>query len=168
MWGTCGLWPQDDEYYVSTDDTLPSKHTAMNQCWVNVGPVSQTVAQHQPSIGSMYCICCVSRWYLSSIMSNSHTSILKMKILAQTLVLLRGALSGGGGTILLMKNRHLSVWIINLASATNCFISFIPIRFYSWWLSWAPCRYTCWCWWPVAWTVVICRVWRLWTSDSAV
>ena len=30
-----------------------SKHDTLTQCWTNVGPASQTVAQHWPIIGSM-------------------------------------------------------------------------------------------------------------------
>ena len=37
--------------------TQPSKHEALNQCWFNVGPASQTVGQQWPSIGSIYCVC---------------------------------------------------------------------------------------------------------------
>ena len=32
-----------------------------NICIFNVGQASQTVAQHQPNIGSMCCVCCKSR-----------------------------------------------------------------------------------------------------------
>ena len=32
----------------------PNKLEAFNQCWINVGPASQTVDQHWPSIGCMY------------------------------------------------------------------------------------------------------------------
>ena len=28
------------------DDHAPSKHDTLNQCWVNVGPPSSTLAQH--------------------------------------------------------------------------------------------------------------------------
>ena len=34
----------------------PSKHEALNQCWFDAGPVSQTVSQHWISIGSTSCL----------------------------------------------------------------------------------------------------------------
>ena len=38
---------------------LPSKHETLNQCWVDVGPTSKTVSQHQPNTGAMSCVCWV-------------------------------------------------------------------------------------------------------------
>ena len=35
----------------------PCKHETLNQCWADVGPTSATLAQHQPSIGSMSRAC---------------------------------------------------------------------------------------------------------------
>ena len=35
----------------------PCKHETLNQCWADVGPTSATLAQHQPSIGSMARAC---------------------------------------------------------------------------------------------------------------
>ena len=32
--------------------TKPSKHAILNQCWVDVGPSSTTLAQHQPNTGT--------------------------------------------------------------------------------------------------------------------
>ena len=32
----------------------PSKHDTLTQYWMNVGPPSPTLAQHSPSIWSMY------------------------------------------------------------------------------------------------------------------
>ena len=32
----------------------PSKHDTLTQCWVYVGPTSETAGRHKPSIGSMY------------------------------------------------------------------------------------------------------------------
>ena len=40
----------------SISDSLsldPSKHETLNQCWVDVGPPSATLVQHQPNISSM-------------------------------------------------------------------------------------------------------------------
>ena len=36
--------------------TQPSKHEALNQCWIDARPVSQTVGQHWTSIGSTSCL----------------------------------------------------------------------------------------------------------------
>ena len=36
---------------------IPSKHEALNQRWVNVGPPSTTSGQHWPNIGSMPRVC---------------------------------------------------------------------------------------------------------------
>ena len=36
--------------------TQPSKHEALNQCWIDAGPASQTVGQHWTSIWSTLCL----------------------------------------------------------------------------------------------------------------
>ena len=41
----------------SLRDKTP-EHDTLSQCWVNVGPPSATLAQHQPSIGSVPSVRC--------------------------------------------------------------------------------------------------------------
>ena len=50
---------------------IPNKHETLNQCWVDVGPTSLTVGQHQPNIGSMSRVCWahVPRWIFWSFQS---------------------------------------------------------------------------------------------------
>ena len=42
----------------------PSKHEALNQCWFEDGPASQTVGQNWTSIGSTSCVCRVLTGYV--------------------------------------------------------------------------------------------------------
>ena len=44
----------------STSQQTPSKHETLNQYWFHVGPASQTVAQHETSIGSTFRVCWVT------------------------------------------------------------------------------------------------------------
>ena len=46
---------------------FPSKHDALYQCWLIVGPASQTVDQHWANIGTMYRVC----WVISSLTATS-------------------------------------------------------------------------------------------------
>ena len=44
----------------------PSKHEALNQCWINFGPLSTTLAQHQTNIGLIPRVCWAVHLQLSS------------------------------------------------------------------------------------------------------
>ena len=43
------------------EQSVPSKHETLNQCWFNVGPPSTTSAQHWTNIGLMSHVCWVCR-----------------------------------------------------------------------------------------------------------
>ena len=63
----------------------PSKYETLNQCCADVGPASQTLGQHQPSIGSMSRVCrdmvchhpCSCKSYTRTRKFNSITPVLK-------------------------------------------------------------------------------------------
>ena len=38
----------------------PTNHETLTQCWINVGLMSKTVAQHQINIGLTYLVCVAS------------------------------------------------------------------------------------------------------------
>ena len=50
-----GFVKMTENNYVIKEDH--SKHETLNQCWADVGPASQMLGQHQPSIGSMSGVC---------------------------------------------------------------------------------------------------------------
>ena len=50
-----GFVKMTENNYVIKED--PGKHEPLNQCWADVGPASQMLGQHQPSIGSMSRVC---------------------------------------------------------------------------------------------------------------
>ena len=60
-----GFIKMTENNYVIKED--PSKHETLNQCWADVGPAAQTLGQHQPSIGSMSCVC------RDGVVSSSHS-----------------------------------------------------------------------------------------------
>ena len=42
---------------IRENSKLPNKHETLNQCWVDVGTLPTTLAQHQPRIDSTYRVC---------------------------------------------------------------------------------------------------------------